>query len=166
VAWSGTGPIAVGYLWLRCDAAGERCRRVVGADTARYSLTARDVGHRVRGRVIASNEIGTARATSAASAVVRPAPPVARKRPTVGGYPVRGMGLVARRGRWWGTPHISLSVRWLRCSRTGRACKPVARRSVYVPGEADVGHRLRLRVTAVNRAGRRRARSRATAVVR
>src|SRR5947208_12807515 len=73
--WTGTQPIAFTYQWRRCDTKGVNCANIIGATAKTYTLTSVDVGNRLRVRVRASNDAGSATATSLASAVVSAAPP-------------------------------------------------------------------------------------------
>ena len=68
--WSGTQPLTFAYQWRRCDANGVNCSNIIGATAKTYTLTSVDVGNRLRVRVRASNDAGSATATSLASAVV------------------------------------------------------------------------------------------------
>lgn len=74
--------------------------------------------------------------------------PFASARPTVDGTAVEGSTLAATAGSWSGTPAISHS--WLSCDANGDGCTPIAGASgaSYIPTAADVGRRLRARVTA------------------
>jgi hypothetical protein len=74
--------------------------------------------------------------------------PFASARPTVAGTPVEGGTLTAGNGTWSGSPAFSHA--WLRCDATGAACSPIdgATGASYSPTTADVGSRLRARVTA------------------
>ena len=164
--WRGAAPVAFAYEWLRCNSIGFDCVPIAGASKASYRVRAGDVERRIAVRVLASNGHGSAQARSQATGIVRSTRPVARKKPSILGRAARGRVLRAHGGTWWGTPTIRFSATWLRCSRAGRKCKPVARRAAYAPTRADLGRRLRVRITAVNSGGRRTATSRASAVVR
>jgi hypothetical protein len=74
--------------------------------------------------------------------------PFASSRPSVSGSPVEGGTLTASNGAWSGTPAFSHS--WLRCDGAGANCTLIANASgaSYTPTAADVGARLRARVTA------------------
>ena len=74
--------------------------------------------------------------------------PFAGARPEVAGTPIEGNALTASDGSWSGTPALSHS--WLRCDADGGACEtiPGAAAASYTPTAADVGRRLRARVTA------------------
>jgi hypothetical protein len=80
--------------------------------------------------------------------------------------PSRGRRSLPRRGRWSNRP-TAFRYAWQSCNRAGRSCVRVrgARRAKYRLGLREVGHRLRVVVTAYNRAGHGSARSKPTAVV-
>jgi hypothetical protein len=88
------------------------------------------------------------------------------QRPTVTGSAVLNHRLRTSNGRWSGRP-ARFSIRWLRCDRSGRHCTNIAgaRGRAYTIGRSDVGHRLRAKVAASNRAGSAVAVSAATRVV-
>jgi hypothetical protein len=66
----------------------------------------------------------------------------------VSGTPVEGGSLTSTAGTWSGSPALSRS--WRRCDAAGAACAPIpgATGASYTPTAADVGSRLRVRVTA------------------
>jgi calcineurin-like phosphoesterase family protein/fibronectin type III domain protein len=90
-------------------------------------------------------------------------PPQLTKAPQVSGHAVVGRRLLASHGRWTGRPK-TYRYQWLRCNAKGRSCVRIRRavRSSYRIKRHDTGHRLRIRVMAVNAAGSRLATSRAT----
>src|SRR3954466_8078690 len=49
--WVGDNPITFSYHWQRCDAAGNACNGIAGANDATYALVAADAGHTVRVKV-------------------------------------------------------------------------------------------------------------------
>jgi Glycosyl hydrolase family 26 len=69
-SWSGTTPIAYAYQWRRCDRGGGGCVAIAAATGVSYSLSAVDVGASLRVDVTATNEAGSASATSAATGLV------------------------------------------------------------------------------------------------
>lgn len=93
--------------------------------------------------------------------------PASTVRPAVTGAPLRGHSFSANRGSWTQKP-TRYAYRWLRCKASGGACVAVknAARSTYRLTKRDAGHRLRVRVTATNAAGRKTATSAATRRVR
>lgn len=85
--------------------------------------------------------------------------------PTITGVAEVGQRLVATRGTWTGKP-TSFHFAWSRCDADG-ACLTIttATKRSYVPTTADVGHTLRVTVTARNAAGATAATSAPSAVV-
>ena len=80
--------------------------------------------------------------------------------PEISGRAEQGRTLSASRGRWTGTGTISYAYRWVRCGPAGGRpdasnCGMIsgATRSRYELVNADVGYRLRVRVTATNAEG-------------
>lgn len=154
--WSGAAPITYATTWLRCDADGANCTVVVGASATSYTLTADDVGHRMRARVAATNATAETGVSSAATTQVTPAPPQSTSLPTVvllADKLVVGSALRAQTGVWSATAPLTLVVRWQRCpATTVAACDdvPGATGMDYTAGAADTGKRLRIVVTASN----------------
>lgn len=92
--------------------------------------------------------------------------PVNKTLPTIPGTAVVGVTLVATRGTWSGSP-TSFRFAWLRCDTNGAACAGItgATAKIYTPSLADVGHTLRIKVTARNSSGSTAATSHATGIV-
>jgi hypothetical protein len=161
--WSGFGPIALARQWRRCDAAGTDCVDLVGQTGTALLLGASEIGTTIRVRVSATNLGGTAHADSAPSPVVTAQPPVSSRPPMVLGTPRRDVPLEVDLGSWDGSRPLELAVDWFRC-RT--ACVPLgAHGDRYVPTAADVGARLKIRVTGTNAGGTGAADSAETAPV-
>jgi hypothetical protein len=59
------------YRWYRCGPSGGACVPISGATAIKYTLTADDVGHTIRFRVIASNKDGDTPAMSVPTAVIQ-----------------------------------------------------------------------------------------------
>jgi hypothetical protein len=88
--------------------------------------------------------------------------PVNRSHPFIGGTAgPRGGVLQAGTGSWKGRG-VSYSFQWQRCSARGERCEAVsgATGSSYLVGSDDIGHTLRLSVTARNKFGSTTATSR------
>lgn len=105
---------------------------------------------------------GQAGSGRAATAVV----PKNKTRPTISGAALVGQTLVATHGTWSGTP-TSFHYAWSRCDATGAACLAIsgATGKIYTVSANDVGHTLRVTVTARNASGATTATSAQTAVV-
>ena len=93
--------------------------------------------------------------------------PANTARPAVTGLALRRHSLTASRGSWTQLPR-RYTYRWLRCKAGGGACAAVKNRthSAYRLTKRDAGHRLRVRVTAINAAGQKTATSAETRRVR
>jgi D-alanyl-D-alanine carboxypeptidase len=96
-----------------------------------------------------------------------PIAPVAVTPPSVSGTPRAGQTLSAAPGSWTGTRPISFTYQWQRCDAAGGACQdlPGQTRAAYALGNGEVGARLRVLVSAANRAGSASAPSALTDVV-
>ena len=86
--------------------------------------------------------------------------------PTISGVPEAGQALTAHRGTWSGSP-TSFSFLWSRCDTSGNTCVAIggATARLYTITATDVGHTLRVTVTARNASGAGRATSAPTAIV-
>lgn len=58
------------YRWLRCDANGDDCVEITGADSSSYVGASQDVGKRLRVRVTATSSSGSSSATSDATPLI------------------------------------------------------------------------------------------------
>jgi hypothetical protein len=93
-------------------------------------------------------------------------PPAVTTNPSVSGTAKEGQTLTAGKGTWSGSP-TSFSYQWQDCNASGGACSGVsgATRATYLVNRADVGHTMRVVVTATNDGGSRSATSSVTGVV-
>jgi hypothetical protein len=160
-------PTSFAYQWRRCAADGTGCTNIAGATRRTYTLTAADVDNTIRVVVTASNADGQASAVSAPTKVVSSAnAPKNTSPPTISGTPKVGEELAADPGTWTGGVQ-SFSYQWERCSAGGTACADVtgATGKAYGVRAADVGHTLRVAVTATNASDSATAVSAPTAVV-
>ena len=92
--------------------------------------------------------------------------PVNTGAPEITGTTIEGHSLEATTGTWSEQPS-SFSYRWRRCDSTGANCSSIsgATNSGYTLKGADVGHTLRVEVTAANSLGATPAGSAQTAVI-
>ena len=170
--WSGSS-ISYSYQWQRCSELGGGCSSIGGATARTYTLSSTDVGHTLRVVVKATNTGGTGSADSKLTSVVEepPAPPPAAPTntslPTISGTTTQGDVLSATKGSWTGNP-TSFSYQWQRCEGTGGGCANVGgvTASTYSLGTGDVGHKLRVVVSATNAGGKTSATSAESALVK
>jgi hypothetical protein len=101
------------------------------------------------------------------------APPKNTAEPRIIGAAVEGRRLTTTNGTWSGTTPFTFTYRWVRCDTSGGGtngvnCTPISGETgrTYVLRPADVGQRVRVRVTARNAEGSATATSNATEVVR
>jgi hypothetical protein len=93
--------------------------------------------------------------------------------PTITGVALTGNTLQATPGSWSPTTGVTFGYRWLRCDPAGgddssdKTCATIdgATRQSYTLVSADIGKRVRVRVSASNKGGTTQATSAATSVV-
>ena len=96
-----------------------------------------------------------------------PTPPSNSGLPTVTGTAQAGQTLTASNGTWSGSTPMTFAYQWQECNSAGEACSNVsgATSSSYALGAGDVGHTVRVVVTASNAGGSSQASSMATATI-
>jgi hypothetical protein len=164
--WSNS-PTSFSYQWEDCNSAGESCSNISAATSSTYTPVEGDVGHTLRVQVNASNAGGSGSATSAATATVVPPAPVNTALPVISpSSPQQGSLELASNGTWTNSP-TSFTRQWRSCNSLGESCSNIsgATGSTYTPVASDVGHTLRVQVTATNAGGSGVATSAATGVV-
>jgi hypothetical protein len=179
-SWSDT-TATVTFQWLRCDAHFSGCTSIPGATAATYTLVAADVGHVLGASVTATNAAGSTTALSNGLGPVAAGAPAPRHKPSINGPKKVGQRVSVTADRWTHSPD-TFTNRWLRCSAKGDACVRITGRQLrcaagscmrvdtgaqwdYTLTAKDVGHRLRVRVSASNGAGRSTAFSSPTRIV-
>lgn len=157
--WTSAETTTFTRTWEACDdAAGTACTPIAGVNgAAAWTILGIYAGKFVRVRVSADVNASfqipaPAEATSAAIGPVVAAPPrvVATADPAITGLLVRTQTLTGSPGAWDGAPQLSLQ--WERCDAALAACSAIAGETgtTHVLGDADVGQRLRLVVSARN----------------
>ncbi|MBA2384511.1 MAG: hypothetical protein H0V68_07610 [Actinobacteria bacterium] len=168
--WSNS-PTSFAYQWLRCNAGGNACASVANGTQKTYTLVGADAGRTMRVRVTATNADGSASAQSAQTAAVAeragsPAAPKNTALPTISGTARVGQQLTASEGSWSGNPD-AYAFQWQRCDADVVLCSSIvgATAKTYLVRIADLGYRLRVRVTARNDKGSGTANSALSAIV-
>jgi hypothetical protein len=151
-SWSGS-PTSYAYQWEECNALSKDCMPVGGATSSSYTLTPEDVESDVRVVVTASNAGGSTPASSAMTDTVLPLAPANTKPPVISGTAVEGETLKASTGSWSENP-TSYAYQWQDCNSAGESCSDVGTSgATYALGSEDVGHTVRVVVTASNAGG-------------
>ncbi|MGO9900188.1 MAG: beta-propeller fold lactonase family protein, partial [Solirubrobacteraceae bacterium] len=159
--------LAYTYQWQDCT--GATCTNVAsGGTSSSYTPVAGDVGDTIEVVVTATNDGGTAAATSTATLAVLDATPTTNpgSPPTIGGTAQVGQTLtVDTTGAFTGA-NLAYTYQWQDCS--GGTCTNVATggtSSSYTPVAGDVGDTIEVVVTATNDGGSTAATSAATSAV-
>jgi hypothetical protein len=168
-SWSGSPAPSFGYQWSQCDVNGQNCGQISGATGSTYTVRSGDLGFTLVVAVTATNSVGSASASSAATGTVQAAPsaPVNLAVPVVSGSAVEGQVLTASNGSWSGSPAPSFGYQWQRCNQSGQSCSAIsgATSQTYTALAADVGSTLDVAVTAKNSVGSAQASSAVGALV-
>jgi hypothetical protein len=156
---------SVTYQWQTdSGSSGATFTDITGATTTTYTLTAGDVGSTLRVHVVATNAQGSALADSVAAGPVIAATPVNTTAPVLSGSTVGGRALSVTAGSWY-PAGTSYAYQWQRSSSATFADIAAATNPTYTTTPADVGHTLRVRVTATNPYGSATVQSAATATI-
>jgi hypothetical protein len=149
--WTGHPTPTYAYQWERCNSSGTGCATLSGATATTYTLTDADIDHTIRSEVTASNG-EEATASSAPTAVVTALAPSNTQAPSVSGTDEDTYTLTATNGTWSGAPTPTYAYQWQRCSASGESCSNIsgATSATYVLADGDVGHTVRIGVTASN----------------
>jgi hypothetical protein len=163
----GNPPSSYTYQWRHCTSSG--CTNIAGATNSAYTLHASDIGASADVIVSASDAGGSTSATSAHTATVAGRPSLAPTNttlPTISGSTTQGQTLTASPGAWTNSP-TSYAYQWQDCDPSGNNCTTIAgtTTSTYMVVAGDVGHTIRVGVTASNATGSTSASSAHTAVV-
>jgi fibronectin type 3 domain-containing protein len=131
--------------------------------------------HRTRKVVVATLVLGLAAAAAAAlvgltrsAGASAATAPGNTSPPTISGTAQEGQTLKADPGTWSGSTPMDFSYQWRRCNSSGASCGNISKATdnIYTLTSSDVGHTLRVVVTAVNSDGASAATSKATDVVK
>lgn len=164
--WTGDPSPTFAYLWQHAGADG-KWTAIAGANAGSYSPQKTDLGDTLRVIVTAKNAYGTSAGQSTASTKVHvPAPPKNTAPPELTGAAADGEVLSLSPGTWDSTQgSVTLAYQWQRFVSSVWTNIPGATTGSYTPQQADVGHQLRVTVTAVNTDGSTQAASAASGVI-
>ncbi|WPB80056.1 hypothetical protein KYC5002_13030 [Archangium violaceum] len=154
--WEEEDFLSFSYQWLRCSTAGGfKCSPIPEAILPVYVPTVTDEGYQLMLRVTATNILGAVQAPSNVSLVVRPPGPINTVAPALSGTARVGGVLTVNTGTWTGAAGATYTTAWLRCEETTLVCSPIPGEtgSTYTLTSADLGSRIRARVTATTSEG-------------
>jgi hypothetical protein len=157
-SWEGTSPMTFAYQWQQCNGKGESCKNIESGGTGEtLSLLNSLIGSTVRAVVTATNSGGSTQAVSAPTTPVLAILPANTALPTISGLlKLEGL-LKATEGKWTGSAPLAISYQWQRCNAKSEAssCENIAKANAveYVLQLLDVGHTMRVVVTATNSRG-------------
>jgi alpha-tubulin suppressor-like RCC1 family protein len=165
--WTGSPTITYSYQWEACNTAGESCTNISGATSSTYTVAHAQVGDTMRVKETARNSAGEASVSSAATATVAASAPANAVLPAIAGEAKDEKTLTASAGTWTGSPTITYAYQWESCNTAGESCTNIsgATSSTYTVAHEQVGHTLRVKVTAKNTAGEASASSAQTGTV-
>jgi hypothetical protein len=146
-------PTSFTFQWERCDSSGATCLDI-GGDAGTYVAGPGDVGSTLRVTVTAHNSSGDTPATSGPTATVLVAAPAGGGLPQISGTPEQGETLSTAPLDWQPAPS-AVTYQWYQCDPSGANCVAIfgANSPGYSPAPGDVGHTLRVQVTAQNTGG-------------
>ena len=162
--WSGS-TLSYVYSWERCTTDGT-CSPIEGTNAGTYRVGLEDLGHPLRVTVTASNNAGSAVASSSLTDTITFGGPTNSGLPALSGNPVVGSTLTLDTGTW-SDPQASIAVEWQRCGADGSGCSAIADASgtSYTLADGDAGSTIQAVVTATNVGGSSSATSAATPVI-
>src|SRR4051794_33497573 len=154
--WDGPPGMTISRQWLRCNSGGSACQGIAGATGTSYTLSAADVGARIRVRetarcAITSSVCQPADSDSSPTGVVLP-DPNNEAAPQISGLAQVGQVLSASVGFWRSPAPLSFAYQWIRCDGAGTNCAnlPGATAADYRIQPGELGANLRVVVTARN----------------
>ena len=165
--WSASGAISYVYQWQSCETGGAECSSITGATASSYTIAASEV-EQDQGARDGNRGRQELRGVSSPTEPVGLSTLVDVSLPTIAGAAHAGATLTTEPGIWTASPGpISYGYQWERCDASGHECAVIAgaASSAYVPGSGDVGHTLRVLVTATSLWGEADVLSEATSVI-
>ncbi|MGH2896550.1 MAG: hypothetical protein ACRDPM_25215, partial [Solirubrobacteraceae bacterium] len=150
-SWSPT-PTSYSYQWQRSTDGGTTWTSISGAISSSYTVASGDLGAQIRAVVSATNSYGTTAAQTTPVTVASGAP-AATTGPTASGHANQGQILSAT--STFNPAGASYSYQWQSSSDSGSTWANLsgAASSTYTLTASDLGHLVRVAVTAVNSYG-------------
>jgi hypothetical protein len=138
------------FQWLRCSSGGVNCVPIAGATQQTFLLSNTDVTKRLCVAVTGTNGFGsTTLGCSGTTNVIFPKQATQLSPTTMTGSAYVGDTLVSGVGSWE-YPGTTFARQWESCNADGGSCATIsnAKGAAYVVRAADLGQRLRVRISA------------------
>ncbi|HEX4010693.1 MAG TPA: hypothetical protein VHX62_11815 [Solirubrobacteraceae bacterium] len=151
-SWTPT-PTTYAYQWQRSTDGGSTWSSIAGATTSTYTVATSDLGDDLEVVVTATNSFGSTAAGSAPAGPVGSGAPVQTATPTISGHADQGQVLSAI--STWNPAGTAYAYQWQTSSDGGTTWTNLsgATTSTYTVSNTDLGHELRVTVTASNTYG-------------
>jgi hypothetical protein len=145
--WTGDGDFTFTYQWQRCNVDGSNCAAPVSGPT--YDLTSTDIGRRILLSATAISAIGPSPVPATATTDIPTVfPPLNTSAPSVQGTLETGQTLTAAEGVWDSPSALTFTYAWSSCA--GATCTAVGTARTYTLVADDLGHQMKVAVTATN----------------
>jgi hypothetical protein len=156
-SWSSPETLSYSYEWERCSRTGDGCNTIQGADQATYYSTSSDVGHELTVQVTATDQQSqqTSESATPVGPIGGPSAPASQTLPVISGNAVDGQVVKTNAGAWRSPDKLSYRYDWQRCDPSGNGCGDISNATNYnykLTGN-DVGHQVRVVVTAIDHEG-------------
>ena len=165
--WTGMATITYTYQWQLTTDGGTTWTDIPGATATTYTPPAGNNGNQARVLVTATNPDGSSQATSPASAVILPNPPLNTVAPTLSATAKDGVAITVAKGTWTGVATITYTYQWQASTDGGSSWTDIAGATTtsYTPPAGSAGKQVRALVTATNGDGSSQAATAASAVI-
>ncbi|CAB4142112.1 hypothetical protein UFOVP425_48 [uncultured Caudovirales phage] len=141
--WTAKPAATFTYQWKRNGS------NIVGATNSTYTIVVADSAANITCEVTATNDFGSAAATSNTITAQTYQAPVNTVAPAITGTAQENQTLTCSQGTWTGTPTITYAYQW---KRNGSSIIG-ANTNSYLLGSFDVGQSIKCTVTATNSVG-------------
>ncbi len=145
-------PARLSYAWQQCNAQGANCQTIAGENDTSYTTQTTDIGFTIRSVVTLADSTGYTSAVSAAVPVTTTPSPTNTVLPAVQGLAQQSTLLTVDPGAWSQYNGTQTPV-WEQCDNQGNNCTTLTTAASYRPVSGDIGHTLRVQVTATNSGG-------------
>ncbi|MGA2012891.1 MAG: hypothetical protein ABSH51_20465 [Solirubrobacteraceae bacterium] len=152
-AWQATPDTTYLTSWQQCDASGQNCTTIAGANGSLYTPTNADVGHTLVAVITATNTDAAVTSASNPTPIISDAAPRWKTLPLISADPGNAGDVLSITPGVWTGPAVSTDNVWMmRCTNTC-VTDGTANATSYTITAADLGAILRVQETASNAGG-------------